>query len=155
MDRVHRWMTSPAIAAPETLTLPHARELMHQHQIRRLPVVNAAGALVGMVTEGDINRLSDSPENDVRQFNLYHSVRTVPLRDFMSRSVVTVAQDAPLMLVANLLRTYKIGGLPVVDGERLIGVISESDLFRAMEAAGNEELTTTSANPHQPPASDQ
>ena len=54
MDAVRDWMSSPAIVAPETMTLPEARRMLRERGIRGLPVVNAAGQLVGIVTEGDI-----------------------------------------------------------------------------------------------------
>jgi CBS domain-containing protein len=132
MDTVQRWMSSPAIIAPETLVLPKARQLLREHHIRRLPVVDTAGRLVGIVTEGDINRVSDSPATDVREYNLYHRVSDLPIRDIMTRSVVIVAPDMPIMKVAWRLLEHRISGVPVVESEQIVGVITESDLFRPM-----------------------
>src|SRR4051794_8986621 len=74
MDTVRRWMSSPALVVDESMPLPDVRQrLKHQH-VRRLPVVNADGQLVGIVTEGDINRVSDSHITDVRDYSLYHRV---------------------------------------------------------------------------------
>jgi CBS domain-containing protein len=140
MDTVRRWMTSPAIVAPETMTLPDARRLMQQQHIRRLPVVDATGRLVGIVTEGDINRVSDSHITDVREYNLYHRVADLPIRDIMTRAVVTVAPDAPILVVAQRLLERRIGGVPVVDAGQVIGVITESDLFRLIVAQETERL---------------
>jgi CBS domain-containing protein len=140
MDTVRRWMTSPAIVAPETMTLPDARRLMHERHIRRLPVVDATGRLVGIVTEGDINRVSDSHITDVREYNLYHRVADLPIRDIMTRAVVTVAPDAPILVVAQRLLERRIGGVPVVDAGQVIGVITESDLFRLIVAQETERL---------------
>ncbi|MBK9941471.1 MAG: CBS domain-containing protein [Kouleothrix sp.] len=123
-------MTSPPIVAPETMTLPEARRLLRERGIRRMPVVDAAGMLVGIVTEGDINRISDSHVSDVRDYNLYHRVADLPLRDFMTRQVYTVAPDMPVMQVAQILLEQRIGGIPVLEGQQIVGMITESDLFR-------------------------
>ena len=103
MDTVQRWMSSPAIVALETMLLPQARQLMAERRVRRLPVVDRAGQLVGIITEGDINRVSDSPATDVRDYNLYHRARDLPIRELMTRQVVTVAPETPIMQVAQQL----------------------------------------------------
>ncbi|HEY3230351.1 MAG TPA: CBS domain-containing protein [Roseiflexaceae bacterium] len=130
MDTVQKWMTSPAILASETMTLPDARRLMQNQHIRRLPVVDATGRLVGIVTEGDINRVSDSPSTDVRDYNLYHRVADLPIQAIMTRAVVTVVPDTPILVMAQRLLEQRVGGVPVMDEGQVVGVISESDLFR-------------------------
>ncbi|HNP70510.1 MAG TPA: CBS domain-containing protein [Kouleothrix sp.] len=130
MDDVRSWMSSPAIVAPETLPLPEARRMLQERRIRRMPVVDAEGRLVGIVTEGDINRISDSHVSDVRDYNLYHRVADLPLRDFMTREVRAATPDMPVMAVAQLLLDHRIGGVPVVEDGRVVGMITESDLFR-------------------------
>ena len=132
MDTVQQWMSSPAIVAPATMALPEARRLMRQQHIRRLPVVDADGQLVGIVTEGDINRVSDSHVTDVRDFNLYHRIADLPIHDLMTHDVVTVRPDASLGEVARQLLDHRIGGVPVIEQGRIVGVITESDLFRVI-----------------------
>lgn len=130
MDDARTWMTSPAIVAPESMPLPEARRKLRECGIRRMPVVGAGGQLVGIVTEGDINRISDSHVGDVRDYNLYHRVADLPLRDFMTRAVKYVAPDTPIMEVAQLLLEHLIGGVPVLENGQIVGMITESDLFR-------------------------
>jgi CBS domain-containing protein len=130
MDMVRMWMSSPAITAPHTLTLPEARALMQQQRIRRLPIVDEQGQLVGMVTEGDINRVSASQGTDLREYNLYYRIRDLPIREIMSRPVYSATPSTPILSVAQLMLDQKIGGVPVVEEGRVIGVITESDLFR-------------------------
>jgi CBS domain-containing protein len=139
MELVCNWMTTPAIVAAETMTLPAARRLLQEQRIRRLPVVNAAGDLIGIVTEGDINRLSASSATDVREFNLYHRVADLPLRDCMTRDVITVTPDQSIVEVALILRDQRIGGLPVLDDGRIVGMITESDLFNMLLAQQHRE----------------
>ncbi|GAB4194201.1 MAG: hypothetical protein OHK0022_09950 [Roseiflexaceae bacterium] len=140
METVRQWMTSPAITALDTCTLPDARRLMSELRIRRLPVVDAYHRLVGIVTEGDINRISPEADTDVREHDLYHRVGDLPLRAIMTSPVISIEPDAPLALVARLLQLHRIGGLPVVENGRVIGVIAESDLFRFILATERAEL---------------
>lgn len=130
MDNVRQWMSQPAISAPTTMVLPEARQLLRTHRIRRLPVIDADGRLIGIVTEGDINRVSDSHVTDVRDYNLYHRVVDLPIGEIMSRDPVTVTPDMQIIDVARLLLEHRIGGVPVVEAGRIIGVVTESDLFR-------------------------
>jgi len=130
METVKAWMSSPAIVARDTETLPRARELLIAAGIRRLPVVNAVGDLVGIVTEGDINRISDSPTRDSQAYNLYYCVHDLPLREVMRRPVITVTPDTPLHEAAHLLLAWRISGFPVISSGRIIGGITASDMLR-------------------------
>jgi CBS domain-containing protein len=146
MDTVKDWMSSPAIIAEPATTLPEARRLLADKRIRRLPIAGPNGQLLGIVTEGDINRVSDSPAHDVREYNLYHRAADLPLADIMTRAVVTVGPDTPLSVAARLLLDHRIGGMPVVENGRIIGIISESDLFRRI-VVQEAELLDRSAEP--------
>lgn len=130
MDTVRRWMSSPAIVVEQSTPLPDARQQLKQQHIRRLPVVDAGGRLLGIVTEGDINRVSDSHVTDVRDYSLYHRVADLPIGEIMTRAVVTVTPDTPIMEVVRLLLDHRIGGVPVMEDGGVVGVITESDLFR-------------------------
>ena len=144
MDTVRQWMSRPAIVAPVTMLLPEARQLLRQHRIRRLPVMDAEGRLVGIVTEGDINRVSDSHVTDVRDYNLYHRVGDLPIGEIMTRDPVTATPDMPIIAVAQRLLDHRIGGVPVVEDDRIVGVITESDLFRLIVASYQFERCTGS-----------
>jgi CBS domain-containing protein len=130
MDTVRRWMSSPALVVDESMPLPDVRQWLKQQHVRRLPVVNASGQLVGIVTEGDVNRVSDSHITDVRDYSLYHRVADLPIGEIMTRTVVTVTPDTSIKEVARLLLDHRIGGVPVVEQGHIIGMITESDLFR-------------------------
>jgi len=151
MDNVRQWMSSPAIVAPETMVLPEARRLLHQQRIRRLPVVDAEGQLVGIVTEGDINRVSDSHSTDVGNFNLYHRIADLPIHDLMTRDVVTVMPDTPIRDVARQLLDHRIGGVPVMEHGRIVGMITESDLFRLIVTTGQTAWLASSVDQHYSP----
>lgn len=135
MEIVQQWMSTPVLSLTSTTVLPEARRVLQKQQIRRAPVIDAAGALVGIVTEGDINRISDSHVTDVRDFNLYHRIADLPVRDFMTRSVVTVTPETPMTRVAELLQRHRIGGLPVIVGSQVVGMITEYDVCSCLIAA--------------------
>jgi CBS domain-containing protein len=103
---------------------------MQAHHLRRLPVVDHEGQLVGIVTEGDINRVSASATTDVREYDMYHRVRDLPISEIMSCPVYAVETDTPILQVAQIMLAQRIGGIPVIEHGRPIGMITESDLFR-------------------------
>ncbi len=144
MDTVRQWMSRPAISALATMVLPEARRRLRQHRIRRMPVVDAEGRLIGIVTESDINRVSESHVTDVRDYNLYHRVGDLPIGDIMTRDPVTVTPDMPIIEVAQRLLEHRIGGVPVLENERVVGVITESDLFRLIVTSYQIEQCTSS-----------
>ncbi len=145
MDTVRSWMSSPAIVALETMLLPEARQLLHDRQIRRLPVINVMGQLVGIVSRGDIHRVSDTPDTDVRDYDLRYRVSNLPLAEIMTREVITVTPDTPMIEVAQLLLENKIGGTPVVADGQIVGMITESDLFRMIIMA-EEDVSMRKVN---------
>jgi CBS domain-containing protein len=132
MDTVRVWMSAPPVVARDTMTLPQARQLLAELNIRRLPVVDADNELIGLVTEGDINRISDSAEGDLAEYNLYYRVKDLPVREFMRRPVITVTPDTRLREAAQIMITNHIHGVPVVLGKRVVGVVTVSDLLRWM-----------------------
>lgn len=134
MDTVRRWMTSPAVVISDHTLLPEARQLMKTQHIRRLPVVDDNQMLVGIVTEGDIQQVSASPRTDVREFNMYYRAATLPVKEIMTHNVITVTPETPILELAQQLLDHRIGGVPVVVGDQVVGVITESDIFRRVMA---------------------
>lgn len=143
MDTVRVWMSAPAVVARDSMKLPEARQLLAELNIRRLPVVDAAGELVGIVTEGDINRISDGPDGDLAEYNLYHRVKDLPVREFMRRPVLTVTPQTRLREAAQIMIEHHIHGVPVVIGTKVVGVVTVSDLLRWMVESETEVGTVT------------
>ena len=118
---VRECMTPHPITLEADADYKHALELMQEHAIHHLPVVDAQGRVTGIVAERDLLLAA-------LQFN----TSAVDVARVMHRDVVTVRDDAPITHAASLMIRYTIGGLPVLDrDERVIGVITETDLFRA------------------------
>lgn len=109
-------MTSPAITTrPETETTAALRT-MYVHKVRRLPIVDERGALIGIVT----------------QRTLYERGKaSTPVADLMTPSPYTTAPEVPIVEAAAKMRALGFGALPVVDHGQLVGIITESDIFDA------------------------
>lgn len=143
MDSVRVWMSAPPIVARDTMTLPVARQLLAEQNIRRLPVVNEQDELIGIVTEGDINRISDAPAGDLVEYRPGQQVKDLPLRAFMRRPVLTVTPATCLREAAQLMIEQHIHGVPVVLGKQVVGVLTVSDLLRWMVESETEVGTVT------------
>lgn len=108
-----------------------ALRLMRDKNIRRLPVVDKQGKLVGIVSDKDLYLASPSPASSLDIFELRYLLARLTVEKIMSSPVITVQPDTPLEEAARIMADRKIGGLPVLDGEQnLVGIITESDLFK-------------------------
>lgn len=124
---VRNWMTPHPITITPQTTLPEAQRLMLDYRIRRLPVVNR-DKLVGIVTRRDINRAQLSDGSTLTPYELNLRRDRLTAREFMSPAVITISPDATIGEAAGLMLENKIGGLPVVEGSRLVGMITETDI---------------------------
>jgi CBS domain-containing protein len=126
---VKDWMTSdPIVAAPE-LSLPDALQLMRVRNIRRLPVCEM-GKLIGIVTRGDLRGAQPSEATSLSIFELHYLIGRITLAQIMTRHPVCVPPTATIQDAANIMLQRKIAGLPVMEHDRLVGIITESDIFR-------------------------
>jgi len=127
---VKDWMTpDPVCGAPDT-ALPDAHKLMKDHKIRRLPVVDKHGQLVGIVTRGDIRGAEPSAATSLSIFEIHYLLSKLTLERIMTRQPVVVTKNTTIREAAELMLKHKIAGLPVVEYDRVVGIITESDIFR-------------------------
>lgn len=116
------------ISIVQDVKIDVAIELMTQENIRRLPVLGRTDQLVGMVTLEDARR---AMPQDVPFYNAGEDQSKIPeVRKAMSQGVITIAPDAPVALAAQLMVHHGIGALPLVDNGDLVGIITESDIFK-------------------------
>jgi acetoin utilization protein AcuB len=134
---VHERMTAnPIVIHPKT-SYSDASRLMHEKKIRRLPVVDQHGYLVGIMTEKDLLYASPSPATSLSRHEIGYLLSEMPVEEVMTRQVITVQEECPLEEAARIMVDHKIGGLPVMSGRQLVGLITETDIFRVMmEALG-------------------
>ncbi|HET9222634.1 MAG TPA: CBS domain-containing protein [Roseiflexaceae bacterium] len=135
--RVADWMNTPPIVVAPTLTLAEAQRLMEQRHVRRLPVVKD-GQLVGIVTLGDLRAAGPSAASTLSVYEWRALLEQATVAECMTRDPITIAPDTPVLYAARQMLLHKISGLPVVEDGRVVGVITESDLFRLLiaESAG-------------------
>ncbi|MCX8103634.1 MAG: CBS domain-containing protein [Candidatus Bipolaricaulota bacterium] len=131
---VRMWMTTDVITvSPETPIL-EAQEIMKQHGVRRLPVVNKRGKLLGIVTKSDILEASPSDATTLSVWELNYLLARTTVEQIMVKAedLITVSPADPIERAALLMRKHKVGGLPVVEGSHLVGIITESDIFEVL-----------------------
>lgn len=142
--KVREAMTRDVISVPSDASILQAGELMLQHHISGMPVVDANGGVVGIVTERDFLRPL-GPRGDVRRprwFEVLAGRSTIPeaperrrerkIADVMTSDPITVTEDMPLVDVVRLMEDRRIKRVPVVREGRLVGIISREDLLRAL-----------------------
>jgi acetoin utilization protein AcuB len=115
---------------PETLML-EARQRMMDGRIRHL-VVTEDSRIVGIVTDRDIRLNLPSPATSLSVWEINFLLARLTVREVMTGSVVVVDPDRPAAEAARIMLDHKIGALPVVDGGRLVGIVTESDFVRAV-----------------------
>ena len=132
-------MSTGLVTLTPEATLADARSLMHEHRIHHLPVVDANNKLRGLLTLSDLLRASDSSLRDADE--RIHA-RDIRVGDVMVTEVATVSAAASLRQAALFLEKHRIGCLPVMDGETIVGIITDSD-FVAVAINLLEQLEDT------------
>lgn len=133
-------MSHPVITVYPETTLEDALELMHKERIRRLPVVDRRGTLVGIISERVILRALPSDATTLSVWEARDMVRKLTVSKFMAEEVITISEDTPLEEAARIMSDNQISALPVVRGEKLVGMITEKDLFKIfLELLGARE----------------
>jgi acetoin utilization protein AcuB len=130
--QVRELMTTALVTVvPETEVL-EARRLMQTERIRHLLVTSGDGALQGIVTDRDIRLNVASPATSLSVWELSYLLARLTVEKVMSRSPVTVEADADVADAARVMLERKVGALPVVHGGRLVGIVTERDVMRAL-----------------------
>lgn len=126
-----RMSVNVVTVTPKT-TIAEAVELMKKHQIRRLPVVEGE-RLVGFVTDKDLSEASPSTATTLSIFEINYLLAKTKISEILrkDRPTITIHPDATLEECALLMRDNKIFGVPVVEKGKLVGVITETDIFDA------------------------
>jgi acetoin utilization protein AcuB len=123
-------MTETPITVTPATSVSEARAVMQQHHIRHLPVLDAE-RLVGIVSERDIQRVLPSPATSLARWEIHHLLDKLSVGEVMTRFVVAVKPEASLREAIGRMLRHRIGALPVVEGRRLVGIITRSDVLRA------------------------
>lgn len=125
-----RMTTNPITTLPET-THKQAVELMREHRIHHLPVVDRQGKLVGLVVEEDLLLAQPSPATTLSIYEIHSLLSKLQVKQIMSHPVYTVDANFPIEEAARLMYSQDIGCLPVMEDDKIIGIITDTDVFKA------------------------
>jgi acetoin utilization protein AcuB len=125
----NRMTSNPYTISPDA-TIAEALDLMRNNNIRRLPVVKN-GKLVGIVTEKEMQEVSPSKATTLSIFELNYLLAKTKVSTVMTKKVITVSPDALLEEAAVLMRDNRVGALPVVQDGKVVGIITETNIFDA------------------------
>lgn len=127
---VRQKMTKTPITTRIDMSVPDALNLMHEKKIHRLPVLDPLGKLVGIISEGDLLYASPSPATTLNVWEMHALLAKLKVEKVMTRKVITVTEDTPIEEAARIMVDKNIGGLPVLREKALVGIITETDIFK-------------------------
>ena len=122
-------MSRPVIAVTPEIPINDVLAMFRKERIRRAPVIEH-GKLVGIVSERDLLNAAPSSVTTLSVWEMHYLISKVTVRDVMSEEVFTVDQDTPIEEAARIMADRKIGGVPVMSGDNVVGIITETDLFK-------------------------
>lgn len=133
-------MAKPVLSvAPET-PVQDALAQMRSDKVSRYPVMNKKGKMVGIVCESDLLNASPSEATTLSVWEINYLLSKITVERVMSKNVITVNEDSTLEEAARLMADNRIGGLPVMCDNEVVGMITETDLFRLfLEMMGGRE----------------
>ena len=124
-------MSKPVITIHPQASLDDAWQLMSSEKISRLPVVDKKGKMVGIITEKQILRYSPSLATTLDVYEIKGAMARMTVDKVMQTDVVTIDADTPIEEAARIMEDRDISGIPVIDQNQLVGMITEADLFKA------------------------
>lgn len=135
----NRMTPNPITISPD-VSIAEAMEWMKRENVRRFPVVDKNKKLIGVVTYTDLLYASPSSATSLSMWEISYLLAQVKVKEVMTKKVITVTEDATLEDAARLMVDNKVGSLPVVRDGMLVGIITESDIFRVfLEMMGARE----------------
>lgn len=122
-------MSKPVITVPPNLPINEALNLMKSEHIRRLPVV-ANGKLVGIVSDKDLLNASPSIATSLSVWEMNYLLSKITVKDVMTKDVYCLEENTPIEAAARIMADNKVGGMPVLRDGKIVGIITETDLFK-------------------------
>ena len=125
-------MTRNPVTILETASIDDGLHLMRERKVRRLPVLDGSGKMVGIVSDKDLLHAAPSPATSLSVYELHYLLAKLSIKQVMSGPVISVIADTPVEEAARIMADNKIGGLPVVQNGALVGIITETDIFKVL-----------------------
>ena len=135
-------MSRPVISVHPDMPIHDARNLFRQEQIRRAPVIKN-GKLVGIISDQDLIDAAPSQATSLSIWELNYLISKITIKEIMTKDVITINEDTPIEQAARIMADNKIGGLPVLRDSKVVGMITETDLFKVfLELMGGRDIGT-------------
>lgn len=129
---IERRMTRNPVTATPEMSIAEASSLMKQEKLHRLPVLDKDKKLVGLITEKDILYASPSPASSLSIHEMAYLLSKLTVKKLMSKNVVTINKDTTVEEAARMMVDQDLSCLPVLEGDKLIGIVSKSDMFKIL-----------------------
>jgi acetoin utilization protein AcuB len=129
---VQELMTRNPVTITHDTSVPDALRLMREKKVRRLPVLDSHHRLVGIVSDKDLFLAEPSPATTLAVWEIPELLGKLKVEKVMTRDVITISEQTPLEEAARIMADKKIGGLPVMQGGNLVGIITETDVFKVL-----------------------
>ena len=123
-------MTRHPLTIHTGASISETHRYMQEQNIRHLPAVDKSGKMVGLVAEDDLLKAEPSSATSLSVWEIHSLLDRITVKQVMVRDVLTATEDMPIEEAAHLMLEHKIGCLPVMRDDKLVGIITESDLFR-------------------------
>jgi len=137
---VRERMSKQPVTITADVPITEALRIMRENQVRRLPVLDSEGALIGIVSEKDLLYASPSPATSLSIYEMHYMLSRLKVTELMTPDPVTITPDTLLEEAALIMADNKIGGLPVMENGQLVGIITETDIFKVfLELLGARE----------------
>ncbi len=123
-------MTPDPYTCTPDASLANVHDIMVEHGFRRMPVVDDQGRLVGIITLGDIRQAAPSRVTSLSLFEINYFWAKLTVEEAMTPDPVTVGPNDTIKVAGQYMLSYKISGLPVVENQKAIGILTETDVLR-------------------------
>lgn len=124
-------MSQPVIFVTPDTRVQDAVHLMKKENVRRFPVIDK-GRLVGIISDYDLQNATPSKATSLSVWEINYLLSKITVDEVMTRKLVTVSKDTPIEDAARIMVDNNIGGMPVMEGDKVVGMITETDLFRIL-----------------------
>ncbi len=135
---VREFMSQPVIATTPEAKVVEAHQRMIEKRVRRLPVLDQ-GKLVGIITLLDASEARPPDADTLRPTARHVAISLMTVAEVMTHNPVIISPNVSILDAARLMARHKISGLPVMEHDHLIGILTESDAFRAIVRAADED----------------
>ncbi|MCZ7551807.1 MAG: CBS domain-containing protein [Anaerolineales bacterium] len=132
-------MSHPVITVTPQMPITEALNLLRTEHIRRAPVIKN-GKMVGIISEKDLLNAAPSSASSLSVWEVSYLINKIAVEEVMAKKVFSVSEDTPIEEAARIMADHKIGGLPVTRGDEVVGMITETNLFKVfLELMGARE----------------